>query len=145
DRRFGIAMTPSTRIAIASGSKGFTAVTVMRLVESGALRLDTRARDLLGDDLPLIAADVTVEQLLAHRSGIGDYLEETALDDIAASPMTEPVHRLATTDGFLPMLAGRPMRDRPGAVFRYNNGGYVVLALLAERATDRPFQDLVME
>ena len=34
-------------------------------------------RSVLGEDLPLIGADVTVEHLLAHRSGIGDYLDES--------------------------------------------------------------------
>ena len=44
----------------------------------GTLELGTTARSLLGDDLPLVADDVTVEHLLAHRSGIGDYLDEDA-------------------------------------------------------------------
>ena len=76
DRAHGVPFTADTRVAVASGAKGFTALTVMRLVEDGVLSLDTRARDLLGDDLPLIDDAVTVEHLLAHRSGIGDYLDE---------------------------------------------------------------------
>ena len=48
----------------------------MASVEQGRLRLSTTARSLLGDDLLEIADDVTVEQLLGHRSGIGDYLDE---------------------------------------------------------------------
>ena len=55
----------------------------MGLVERWTLELGTTARSLLGDDLPLVADDVTVEQLLAHRSGIGDYLDEDALADIS--------------------------------------------------------------
>ena len=43
------------------------------------------ARSVLGADLPLIDDDVTIEHLLAHRSGIGDYLDE---DDVATSPTT---------------------------------------------------------
>ena len=31
---------------------------------------------MLGEDLPLIDDDVTIEHLLSHRSGIGDYLDE---------------------------------------------------------------------
>ena len=50
----------------------------MSLVDDGALELGTTARSLLGDDLPEIADDVTVEQLLAHRSGIGEYLDDDA-------------------------------------------------------------------
>ena len=46
------------------------------MVEDGLLELSTTARSLLGKDLPLIADDVTLEHLLTHRSGIGDYLDE---------------------------------------------------------------------
>src|SRR3954470_10353003 len=79
DRAHGIPNTFETIYATASGTKGFTALAVMRLVESGILNLRTTARSLLGEDLPLISDDVTLEHLLAHRSGIGDYLDEGAL------------------------------------------------------------------
>ena len=48
----------------------------MSLIEEGALALRTTARSILGNDLPLIDDAVTVEHLLGHRSGIGDFLEE---------------------------------------------------------------------
>ena len=85
DRGHGIANTVESQFAIASGSKTLTALAVMGLVERGTLALGTTARSLLGDDLPLIADDVTVEHLLSHRSGIGDFLDEDAVD---ASPTT---------------------------------------------------------
>src|SRR4051812_26526485 len=78
DRAHAIPNTVTTRFAIASGTKGFTALTVMRLVESGLVDLDTTARSVLGSDLPLVDDRVTVEHLLAHRSGIGDFLDEEA-------------------------------------------------------------------
>jgi CubicO group peptidase (beta-lactamase class C family) len=98
---------------------------------------------LLGEDLPLVADDVTVEHLLAHRSGIGDYLDEEAIDDITDHVMTVPVHELATTEQFLPVLDGHQTRFPAGERFEYNNGGYVVLALLAERASGVGFHELV--
>ena len=58
-----------------------TALAVVSLIDDGALELTTTARSVLGDDLPLIRDDVTVEHLLAHRSGIGDYLDEDAGHD----------------------------------------------------------------
>ena len=75
-RGYGIPNELDTRFAIASGTKGLTALAVMSLVEDGTLALSTTARSLLGDDLPLVGDDVTVEHLLAHRSGIGDYFDE---------------------------------------------------------------------
>ncbi len=115
----------------------------MGLVERGRLELGRTARSLLGDDLPLIADDVTIEQLLAHRSGIGDYLDEDAIADIADYVMPVSVHELATTEQFLPVLAGHETVFPAGERFAYNNGGYVVLALLAERASGVDFHQLV--
>jgi CubicO group peptidase (beta-lactamase class C family) len=142
-RGLGVPTTVDTQFSIASGSKGHTALTVMSLVERGELGLDTTARSVLGADLPLIDDRVTVEHLLAHRSGIGDYLDEDELDDNNDYVLTVPVHELATTEQFLAILDGHPMKHEPGARFVYNNGGYVVLALLAERTAGVPFHDLV--
>ena len=113
DRRHGIAMTPDTQVGIASGSKGMTALAVMSLVEDGTLSLGTTARSLLGTDLPLIADDVTVEHLLGHTSGIGDYLDEDDDIPITAYAMTVPVHELDTTEA-VPPRARRVPDGVPG-------------------------------
>jgi CubicO group peptidase (beta-lactamase class C family) len=143
DRAHGVPNTVETQFATASGTKGLTALAVMSLVERGTFGLGTTARSLLGDDLPLIADDVTIEQLLAHRSGIGDYLDEDAIDDISDYVMPVPVHELATTRDFLSVLDGHETVSPAGERFAYNNGGYVVLALLAERASGVDFHELV--
>jgi CubicO group peptidase (beta-lactamase class C family) len=144
DRGHRVPFTEDTRVAVASGAKAFTALTVMRLVEDGLLGLGTPARELLRDDLPLVDDAVTVEQLLAHRSGIGDYLDESDEGhDLDAHLLTVPVHELATAESYLAILGGHPQAFAPGTDFAYCNGGFVVLALLAERATAVPFHDLV--
>lgn len=144
DRACRLANSLDTRLAIASGTKGLTALTVMSLVVDATLRLGTTARSLLGDDLPLVGDDVTVEHLLAHRSGIGDYLDEDAGGyDVNDYVLPVPVHRLAATEDYLEVLDGHPPKFRAGERFSYCNGGYVVLALLAERAAGVPFHLLV--
>src|SRR4051794_40771824 len=54
DRAKAVPNPAATRFAMASGSKGFTALTVVRLVEQGVLGFDTPARSLLGPDPPLV-------------------------------------------------------------------------------------------
>lgn len=142
-RAVGVPMTPRARIAIASGSKAFTALAVMRLVETGALRLDQPVREVLGSDLPLIDDGVTVEHLLAHTSGIGDYLDEDSDWEVSDYVLSLPVHTLTTAEAFLPMLAGHPQVFAPGERFAYCNGGYMVLAILLERATGSTYHDVV--
>lgn len=150
DRAYGLAQrawdipnTVDTRFAIASGGKGLTALAVVTLIEAGQLELTTTARSVLGRDLPLIADDVTVEHLLAHRSGIGDYLDEDGDHEIEDYVMPVPVHELRTTEQYLRALDGYPQKFAPGERFSYCNGGYVVLALIAERVTGTFFHELV--
>jgi CubicO group peptidase (beta-lactamase class C family) len=132
-----------TRFGIASGSKGLTALAVVSLIEEGVLDLSTTARSFLGSDLPLISDDVTIEHLMAHRSGIGDYLDEDVGYDLNDYMMPIPVQELVTTEDFVAVLDGFPMKFAPGERFSYCNGGFVVLALIAERAGGVPFHDLV--
>ena len=143
DREHQRVSTPETRFGLASGTKGFTALTVMRLIEDQALEPTTTARSVLGTDLPLIDAAVTVEQLLAHRSGIGDYLDEDLIADIEQWPFSVRAQDIARTADCLPLLDGHPQKSPPDQRFSYCNGGYVVLALLCERVTGIDFPDLV--
>ena len=142
-RAYGVANTPATRLAVASANKAFTACTVVSLIADGVLTLETTARSLLGDDLPLIADDVTVEHLLTHRSGIGDYVDEDAGQTLDDYPPPPP--GLVDTEDYLPALDGHATKFAAGSAFSYCNGGYVVLALLAERAAGVPFADLVQQ
>lgn len=143
-RAHQIPNTEDTRFAIASGTKGLTALAVVSLIEQGVLDLSSTARSVLRDDLPLIDGRVTVEQLLAHRSGIGDYLDEDGggLDVNDYLPPV-PMQELANTEQYLAVLDGFPAKFPPGERFSYCNGGYVVLALIAERASGVPYHDLV--
>ncbi len=145
-RALGVPNTVETQFAVASGNKTLTALAVISLIEDGVLDLATTARSILGPDLPLIADDVTVESLLANRSGIGDYLdEEDETVGLTDYVLPVPVHQLATTEQFLAVLDGHPTKFPVGERFSYCNGGFMVLALLAERASGRPFHDLVAE
>ncbi|ALG05865.1 serine hydrolase domain-containing protein [Kibdelosporangium phytohabitans] len=145
-RGYQVANTLDTRFAIASGTKGLTALAVMSLVVDGVLELDTTARSVLGSDLPLIDDAVTVEHLLGHRSGIGEFYAEEDLDG-AELPYTLPVgpHELVNTEDYVEVLDGHPQQFAPDTGFSYCNGGYVVLALITERVTGTPFHTLVRE
>ena len=142
-RGLNVANTVQTQFGIASGTKGLTALTVMSLIEDGVLSLSTTARSLLGTDLALVSNEVTVEHLLTHRSGVGDYIDEDEGFAFSDYLMTVPVHRLDNVEAYLPMLEGRQAKAAPDETFSYNNSGYVILALLAERASGCAFADLV--
>lgn len=144
-RGFEVPNRLDTQFGAASAGKGFTALAFVSLIVDGVLALDTTARSLLGDDLPLIADDVTVEHLLGHRSGIGDYLDEDGDFDLDDYALDSPVQLLDTTESFLPEVDGYPTKFSAGTRFSYSNGGYIVLALLAERASGVGYHELVQD
>jgi CubicO group peptidase (beta-lactamase class C family) len=140
DRAHAVPMTSDMQFAVASATKGLTAVLVMSLVADGVLTLETPARELLGEDLPLIDADVTVDHLLTHTSGIGDYCDEDLPDE---QPLQVPVYALDSAESYLPALDGFAPKFAAGSRFSYCNSGYAVLALIAGRAAGRPFATLI--
>lgn len=145
DRARRVAADADHRFAVASVAKGFTALAIGSLVEEGRLGWDDPVRPVLGADLPLVDDRVTIAHLLAHTSGIGDYLDENGDGAITDYVLTLPPHVLDDTEAYLPMLDGHPQVAAPGAGFAYNNSGFVLLALVAQRVSGTPFPDLVAE
>lgn len=142
DRAHEISATVEMQFGIASATKGFTALAVMALIAEGRLALDSPVRTILGTDLPLIAADVTVEHLLTHRSGIGDYVDED-LDE--EEPLRVPVQALDSTEAYLAALDGFATKFPAGTRFSYSNSGHAVLAVVAERVSATQFGALLDE
>lgn len=146
DRGHIIPNTVDTRYAAASALKGCTALTVMSLVQSGLLALDTRVVSILDEATSFVDPVVTVHHLLSHRSGLGEYCEEIdasqGIDPDAAAPKSPPC-ALDCPSSILTVMDGVTARSEPGAEFRYNNAGYAVLALLAECVTGTSFAELV--
>ncbi|MDQ1428231.1 MAG: hypothetical protein QOK39_1707 [Acidimicrobiaceae bacterium] len=142
-RGYRLANRVDTQFAIASGTKALTALAVVSLIEEGRLDWTTTARSLLGADLPLIGDDVTIEHLLGHRSGIGDYLDEESNVEMTDYLLPIPAQALASSEDYLQVLVGHPAKFAPGERFGYCNSGYVVLALMAERASGGAFPELV--
>ena len=135
----------TTRFAMAGGSKVFTTVAVLSLVDAGLLTLDTRVRTIVGGDLPKLHPGITVEHLLSHSSGLSDYLDD--LDDWKATDYLLPAapQVLAETSGYLPELALRHQQFPPGKRFSYCDYGFILLALTIERVTGQSFRRVVRD
>jgi CubicO group peptidase (beta-lactamase class C family) len=88
---------------------------------------------------------VTLYHLLTHTSGVGDYIDESADRNVEVWPYAMPASDLLTTADYTPLIANRPPEFAAGARFEYCDSGYVLLALIAERATGASFYDLARE
>lgn len=119
DVEAGEPITTSTAFDLASVSKQFTAIAVVRLAQDAALALtDPLARHLPG--LPGWAASVTLDDLLHHTSGIPDY---TGLLVGAGTTPDEPADQADA----LAAIASVTEIETDGA-FAYSNSNYVLLA-----------------
>ena len=137
DRATGRANTVATRFNLGSLDKVFTQAAIARLAEAGQLSLDDTLARHLPDYPPDKARRITIRHLLDMRSGIGDFFGERY--DAADKS------RLRELRDWLPLFADRPLEFEPGAGRRYSNGGYLVLGLVIERLTGRPYRDAVRE
>jgi CubicO group peptidase (beta-lactamase class C family) len=134
-----------TRFGTASGTKTFTATAVCQLVETGKIALDAPISTYLRAGLPKYDPDVTVHHLLSHTSGIADYLDDDLSDaDYAALFARYPVYTLRRPADYLPMFPAG-MIFKPGARFAYNNGAFILLALLVETQSGLPYAQYVEE
>ena len=124
--------TDTTTFQLASVSKQFTAVAILQLYERGKLRLtDSVAKYLPGFPYP----DITIHQLLIHRSGLPNYHylcdRKKMLDDPYFSNQ-QIVAELIEAN------AGRYFL--PNRRFQYSNTGYAVLAAVVEAVSGLKFE-----
>lgn len=150
DRAARSLISPETRFALASLTKMFTAVTVTDLVGSGEVTFDARVVDLLPTDRrpSTLLPEVTIHHLLCHTSGIADYAEEDEdsqqyVEDYGSLWDELPSYRMQRPIDFLPLFADKAPYRPPGVTYQYSNAGYIVLGLIVEEVTGRPFVDAV--
>lgn len=120
-----IPVTPDTVFQIASTTKPFTAMCVMMLVEEGKISLDEKAMKYL-PWLPAIYSEVTVRQLLTHTSGINRDVRTANVDNF-------------TIDEFKRRFAAASVSFKPGVRWEYSNNGYILLGLIVEAVSGKPF------
>jgi CubicO group peptidase (beta-lactamase class C family) len=152
DRAAGTPVHTGTRFALASVTKMFTAVTVVDLVASGLLTFESPVVEVLPVDRrpSTLLPEVTVHDLLCHVSGIADYCEEDEdspayLEDYGSLWVDRPSYSMERPIDFLPLFGHLPPYRPPGQRWQYSNAGYVLLGLVVEEVTGRPFTEVVQE
>lgn len=125
------------RFRIGSVTKTFVATVVLQLVAEGKLRLaDSVDRWLPG--LVPNGAGITVRQLLAHRSGLYDYVDDPAVFSPYAA---DPSYVWTPRQLVVRAVSHPPVFERPGTRFSYSSTNYLVLELIVEAATGKSLED----
>ena len=121
------AMRIDTRLCLGSMGKMFTAVSVLQLIQQGRLWLGDTIASLLPayPDTPL-ARQVTVEQLLTHSGGTGDFFGEEYEAHKA---------ELRTPSDFVRRFGVREPAFPPGSRWGYSNFGFILLGAIVEQVS----------
>lgn len=129
----GEALTPAHRFRVASHSKTFTTVGLLKLVEAGRLRLDDRAGQYVKGLHKEVAA-ATIAQLASHTAGIIRDGTDSGQWSDRRSFLNEAELRAA--------LAEPPTIDA-NTRFKYSNHGYGLLGLIIEAITGEAYGDWI--
>lgn len=123
--------TLDTVYAIGSITKQFTAAAVLLLADEGKLSLE----DPLGKfvpDFPEPGRGATVRTLLNHTSGI------RSMTSLGPRYWGQAGREIAPAD-LVALFAKEPADFPTGTDYRYSNSGYVLLGLVVEKASGRPW------
>ena len=131
------AVTRDTVFAVGSITKTFVAALILQLAEEGRLDLDDTL-DRFIPDAPK-APNVTIRQLLSHRSGIYNYFESARYN---RQVFADPSRRWTYED-----IMGLVRRGycKAGDCFHYSNTNYVLLGRVAEVITGEPLHVVLRE
>lgn len=133
------------RFHLGSDSKAFTSLLAAQFVEAGKLRWNSTLADVfpeLKEKMTAGAAEITLEELLSHTSGLTDtparltllqqsFEQEGNLDDVRYWIVKE--------------TASKPIDHPRGVKFDYSNIGYTIAGAMLERVGKKTWEELILE
>lgn len=137
-------LTAATPLHIASATKTFTAAAILRLIQENKLPLT----DTLNKFFPGFPyAGITIQMLLCHGSGLPNYLYFMSNEKWDKGPDGKWNRKFDSNKDVLTMLMKKKpdATGKPGARFNYCNTNYVLLALLIEQVTGKPYPEYMRQ
>ena len=143
-----VPMNEDTPVYLASITKIYTAVAIMKLHEQGALRIDDPTAKYLPQDLIHgvnvyqghdYANEITIKQLLAHTSGIPDYYDEKGTDGKTLFEIfkADQQRKWTVEDQIDRVRDAMEPKFKPGEKAFYSDTNYQLLGKIIEARTKK--------
>ncbi len=130
-------LTPASAFHLASVSKTFTAMAVLKLAELGKLSLNNDVKKYF----PAFPYDnITIKLLLSHRSSLPNYIYFMQKLGWNPKQYCSNEDMLAYLEKFKP-----PLQGTPGTHFTYCNTNYALLGLIIEKVSGKRYADFLQE
>ena len=143
DRANKIKLKPQNPVRIASNTKTFVAVAILKLCEQGQIDLDSSIRKYLSvESLQIISKDgytpelMTVRHLLTHTSGLFNYTESKEFSERYEADVQ---HRWTRNEQLKGAMDWGEPYGSPGEIFHYSDTGYILLGEILEQVTGKSF------
>ncbi len=133
----GNPLTPDAALRVGSITKVFTSLVTLTLVDEGLVDLDALALDYV-TRVP-VPDGVLIRDLLQHTSGIPEYLDRPGFFDM----LHDDQLRVWSPEEAVDLIAGVEPLFAPGAEWSYSNTNYLILGVLIEEVTGRPFHEVL--
>lgn len=130
------ALDVKSKFKIASVSKVFTAVLVMKLVDEHKIDLDASIGTYFPDYKGPGQDVVAIDHLLTYSSGIKNILDERGL---------EPYQTKLSLDDFIDTYCSGELINTPGEKYAYGNTEYIILHKIVENVSQKSFEEYLYE
>lgn len=149
DKKTKVSLSEAVPVLIASNTKTYVSVAILRLVEQSQLNLNQAIDTLIFEETNKSlksdgykTSNITVAQLLNHTSGIFDY---AGTDDYLQLIKDQPKHKYTRSEQIQMALSlGDPLGNS-GDVFAYADTNYLLLTEIIEGITMKPFFTSIKE
>lgn len=137
DLRSNRAVTLDTLFRIASMSKAFTALAILKLRDDGKVRLDSRAEDYVPEMRRWVyptgdSPRITVRNLLTHSAGL-----------VGDNPWGDRQQVRSEAEFTIMLGAGVLLARAPGLSMEYSNFGYATLGRIVTNVSGMQYQDYI--
>lgn len=122
---------------IASLTKSFTALMIVKLSEEGKLSVKDPVSRFISD-YPR-GNEITIEHLLTHTSGIYEVLQNKEYFNLLHTGKS------ISKDKKLSFFKNEPLAFEPGTQFSYTNSGYIILGIIIEKITGLSYEDVIQK
>jgi D-alanyl-D-alanine carboxypeptidase len=126
-------VTPEDAYEIGSVVKTITSACILQLHDEGFLSIEDSIGEWI-DDTPNVNPDITIRQLMQHKSGLYDVFSNPSFQVAINSNIDSVWDAQVLIETFIeaPIFS-------PGAAWSYCNTNYLLLGIIIEEATGNPF------